>query len=349
MTYKLPIKIRAFACVLIALPFALLPAGADAQSACAQLGVNCHTNISSGPPPRPACDANCWAQRREWARERAEQRRQAAAQRRAWKASNNNNRGVAEFNKGNYAKALRLFKSANSLHYDSVYAQNIDIARQRLQNQAAEKQAARQQRAAAKQLAAQQKAEAKAAAAEARREAQQAEAARKLQAKLARENGASGATGTAPAGGDALMEARVAAASSQSAACILDGSTGCTAPVPLVEIGAGDPPLPADSAAYVKELPAEARKDPEVKRNLDMYEHFASVRGEAQQQLIADVAVAKAHPGDENAKMKVMEDTGNLNGAAKDEQQAKTRLSFSIAKISEQGSAGTQSGSGSKP
>jgi hypothetical protein len=61
--------------------------------------------------------------------------------------------------------------------------------------------------------------------------------------------------------------------------------------------------------------------------------------------MIADVAVAKAHPDDEADKLKVMEDSGHLKAAKDDEQKAKTRISMSIGLIPQSqvaGGTGTQ-------
>jgi hypothetical protein len=76
-----------------------------------------------------------------------------------------------------------------------------------------------------------------------------------------------------------------------------------------------------------------------VKREIDLYEHMASVRGKIQNQMIADQAFASGHPNDEAGKLKVMEDSGHLKVAKDDEKKAKERVSFSIGLL-KQPSAG---------
>ncbi len=130
--------------------------------------------------------------------------------------------------------------------------------------------------------------------------------------------------------GKALTEARVAAASERSADCVFDGSKGCGAPVALVIVSAGNPPVPPEAAKYIESIPKSVRERPAVKANIALYEHMASVRGKLQNQMIADAAAAKAHPDDESKKLKVMEDSGHLKAAKDDEKKAQERVGFSI-------------------
>ena len=146
-------------------------------------------------------------------------------------------------------------------------------------------------------------------------------------------DGCSGSSCGNPAEGEALRQARVAVAGDASADCILDGRAGCKDPVPLVKFSPTAPPLPPDAAKFIESIPKSLRDKPGVKRDIDMYEHFASVRAEAQNQMIADVAVAKAHPDDETDRLKVMEDSGHLKAASDDEQKVKQRISMSIGLI----------------
>lgn len=135
--------------------------------------------------------------------------------------------------------------------------------------------------------------------------------------------------------GRTLTEARVAAATARSADCVFDGRTGCGAPVALVTVSAGSPPVPPEVAKYIESIPKSVRQRPAVKANIELYEHMASVRGELQNQMIADAAAAKAHPDDESKKLKVMEDSGHLNAAKEDEKKSKERVGFSIGLLNQ--------------
>jgi tetratricopeptide (TPR) repeat protein len=130
--------------------------------------------------------------------------------------------------------------------------------------------------------------------------------------------------------GKTLTQARVSAASNRSADCVFDGTKGCGVPVALVTVSAGSPPVPPEAAKYIESIPKSVRQRPAVKANIALYEHMASVRGELQNQMIADAAAAKAHPDDESKKLKVMEDSGHLKAAKDDENKAKERVGFSI-------------------
>lgn len=139
--------------------------------------------------------------------------------------------------------------------------------------------------------------------------------------------------------GKTLTEARVAAATARSADCVFDGRTGCAAPVALVTVSAGSPPVPPDVAKYIDSIPKSVRQNPAVKPDITLYEHMASVRGQLQNQLSADAAAAKAHPEDESKKLKVMEDSGHLNAAKEDEKKSKERVGFSIGLLNQHSGA----------
>ena len=126
------------------------------------------------------------------------------------------------------------------------------------------------------------------------------------------------------------MQARVAAASAPSAACIFQGSRGCGSPVPLVQVSQGDLPVPADVAQYVLSIPHNVRDRPAVAREIKQYEYFASIRAAKQNQLVADQEAAKASPGDEVKKLKVMQDTGEAKASLTDENAALKRVKKTI-------------------
>lgn len=139
--------------------------------------------------------------------------------------------------------------------------------------------------------------------------------------------------------GKALTQARVAAATAKSADCIFDGAKGCGAPVALVTVDAGSPPVPPEAAKYIESIPKSVRERPAVKADIALYEHMASLRASLQNQMIADTAAAKAHPEDESRKLKVMEDSGHMTKAKEDEEKAKQRVGFSIGLLNQPSSA----------
>jgi hypothetical protein len=108
-----------------------------AQSACAQLGVDCsHPNIQQRPAASP-CDFGCrqaaqggnedyWKQREKYEKERAEERQRRKAEKAQQKATKENNKRIAEANrlsleawasmqKGDCGKAVELYGQALKL------------------------------------------------------------------------------------------------------------------------------------------------------------------------------------------------------------------------------------------
>jgi len=146
-----------------------------------------------------------------------------------------------------------------------------------------------------------------------------------------RDGGLRDAVGGTPSGlsagqKQALAQARVAAAGEASAACIFDGSKGCQKPVALVTVGGGGLPVPADVKAYIDSIPKNVRDKPDVALEIKQYEHFAGIRGEKQNNLVADEAVAKANPHDEDKQFKVMQDQGEAKAALTDETNSRDRV-----------------------
>lgn len=128
--------------------FALLAFAATlthAQSACAQLGVDCsHPNIQQRPSA-PTCDASCrqeareereyWKQHEEYEKEKAEERRRRNELKAEQKATKANNKRIAEANalssqawdflqKGNCAKAVELYSRALNLTKLAQWSKN---------------------------------------------------------------------------------------------------------------------------------------------------------------------------------------------------------------------------------
>lgn len=140
----------------------------------------------------------------------------------------------------------------------------------------------------------------------------------------------------------ALMQARVAAATAKSADCIFDGGKGCGAPVALVTVDAGSPPVPPDAAKYIESIPKSVREQPAVKADIALYEQMASLRARLQNQMIADAGAARAHPEDESKKLKVMEDSGHVTKAKEDEEKAKQRVGFRIGLLNQPSGAASK-------
>jgi len=135
-----------------------------------------------------------------------------------------------------------------------------------------------------------------------------------------------------------------------SAECIFDGLPGCTEPVALVVVSAGMPPVPADAARFIESIPKSVRERPEVKSQINYYEHTSRIRGALQNKMIADKAAAKANPGDDKAKIRVVGDAGSLKAALVDEHYAKQPLvSMSIGLFGHSSaSSGSAEGGGAK-
>jgi hypothetical protein len=117
-----------------------------AQSACAQLGVDCsHPNIQQRPSA-PPCDASCrqaaqernqkyWEQREEYEKQRAEERQRNKELKAEQKATKENNKRIAEANKlagqawdylqkGNCGKAVELYGQAIKLTKFAQWSKN---------------------------------------------------------------------------------------------------------------------------------------------------------------------------------------------------------------------------------
>jgi tetratricopeptide (TPR) repeat protein len=123
----------------------------------------------------------------------------------------------------------------------------------------------------------------------------------------------------------ARHQERAAAVDPVSAACIFDGSPGCTEPIPVAVVNSGTPPIPADAARFIESIPKGVRERPEVKRKIDYYARTARIRGALQNKMIADKAAAGANPGDK-AKLRLVGDEGSLKAAVVDEHEAKKPL-----------------------
>ncbi|MGB8845982.1 MAG: hypothetical protein WCC73_09900 [Terracidiphilus sp.] len=143
----------------------------------------------------------------------------------------------------------------------------------------------------------------------------------------------------------AKRQERAAAVDPVSAACIFDGSPGCTEQIPLAVVNPGTPPIPADAARFIESIPEKFRQMPDVKRKIDYFAHTARIRGERQNKMIADKAAAGPNPqGD--AKLKLIGDEGFLNAAMTDEHIAKKPLLDFTADTIDLGPA---SGNGNRP
>jgi tetratricopeptide (TPR) repeat protein len=123
----------------------------------------------------------------------------------------------------------------------------------------------------------------------------------------------------------ARHQERAAAVDPVSAACIFDGTPGCTEPIPLAVVNSGMPPIPADAARFIESIPEKFREMPDVKRKIDYYSRTARIRGELQNKMIADKAAAGPNPQGE-AKLRLIGDEGPLNAAKVDEKAAKKPL-----------------------
>ncbi len=140
--------------------FLLLPCiPACAQSACAQLGVNCSHNYSSGYGGGYRYNPGMAAYYRQLRAQRALQRRHNLGY-------SNNQSGLTALNRGNYDRAVKLFRKAHSywpddqtIYNNLQYALNQQAqqrsykryqAQQKKQAQVARKLAAQQQKEAAK-------------------------------------------------------------------------------------------------------------------------------------------------------------------------------------------------------
>jgi len=103
----------------------VMSSGALAQSACAQLGVNCsHPNVPSGPPP---CDANCRSRLQDIRDANAAvARARREAEEAANRAYNQTWQNASDaFRSGNYALALQYYQDAQARRPGPSVAANI--------------------------------------------------------------------------------------------------------------------------------------------------------------------------------------------------------------------------------
>lgn len=132
--------------------------------------------------------------------------------------------------------------------------------------------------------------------------------------------------------GLAMKQLLGAAMSNGNAACIMEGAPSCLKPVMRATVAPGQPPLPTDAARFVKSIPKSALADPKLKGWVEQYEHYAVIRGDAHDQMVRDEVSLKKDPDNQDKKLKVMEDAGNLAGAKRDEDTTKDTIqSFHIA------------------
>ncbi len=129
--------------------------------------------------------------------------------------------------------------------------------------------------------------------------------------------------------GTAMDQLRDADISESNAACIMDGMAKCLRPVSraIVLTPQGEPSsIPADAAEFVKRIPKSEMAKPEVKGWVDQYVHYAQIRGDDHDQMVRDEVALKKDPQNQDKKLKVMEDSGNLTGAVKDENTTKDTI-----------------------
>jgi hypothetical protein len=129
----------------------------------------------------------------------------------------------------------------------------------------------------------------------------------------------------------ALLQAREAAASVPSANCVIDGRKGCDRPVAMADVVIQGESLKVPDYAknFIDAIPKDKRT-PEVQHAIDAYELDAKVRGEAQNNVLADKARLAKDPKDPEALKGIGNHEAALKLATTDETNIRISLSRSI-------------------
>jgi hypothetical protein len=333
--------------LVLAFAWLWMPASSLAQSACAQLGVDCSHHGSAG-----GSGGGGGGRRAETPAEAQARREYAEYKQRKW-ASDANNKGIRAFNKGNYAEALKQFRTANANWASSTYADNIHLAEQRLGIQ-------RQQEAATTAAGVDSRASTHIAESEKKSDTVLSRSQQKTQAILAVTSkpaqqgtnffGSIGdnekptlATVTLPSAqtGSALEQASSMAQSGAVAKPmardldadpdIIKAISNCgsdTNPCAQPEhIEYARPVQSPDALQLADRIPEAARKDPDVQKRMSEFDHFVTLRLETEKKIAAVEQKIKAN--DPNAEVLKVYHAQLANEAAHDkeqEQQAKTAI-----------------------
>lgn len=146
----------------------------------------------------------------------------------------------------------------------------------------------------------------------------------------------------APNDGLALRQLKSGSVRAASLDCIIDGRSGC-APVRSVDVVVLTPnalPVPVEAQQYVDRIPAALRNQDGVKNGVEYYEHVAAIRADEQNKLARNEAALKANPTDTNLQEEVAGGAQQVKNDLKDEQNAKTQLSFYIPAIPQSAATG---------